>query len=135
MKNIVVLDTNVILRYLLQDHPAHFERACQVFEEIKQGQLGGYISEGVLVECVYVLLKMYRVPKMEIVSTLTNLLYYKVIIDENRELLIDSLTWFGQVNVDIVDALVVITTRAKGWSVFSFDQDWRKLQPKDDPVR
>ena len=135
MKNIVVIDANVILRYLLQDHPAHFERACQVFEEIKQGQLGGYIPEGVLVECVYVLLKVYKVPKQEIVTTLTNLLYYKGIIDENRELLIDSLILFGQVNVDIVDAIVVTTARARGWSVFSFDQDLRKLQQKDDSVR
>jgi predicted nucleic-acid-binding protein len=135
MKNIVVIDAKVILRYLLQDHPAHVERACQVFEEIKQGQLGGYIPEGVLVECVYVLLKVYKVPKQEIVTTLTNLLYYKGIIDENRELLIDRLTLFGPINVDIVDAMVMTTARARGWSVFSFDHDLRKLQPKDDPVR
>lgn len=81
------------------------------------------------------LLKVSKVPKQEMVTTLTNLLYYKGIIDENRELLIDSLTWFGQFNVDIVDALVVTTARARGWSVFSFDQDLSKLQQQDDSVR
>jgi len=134
MTNVVVIDANVILRYLLQDHPEHFERACQVLEEVKQGQLGGYISEGVLVECVYVLLKVYKVPKVRIVAILTNLLCYKGIIDENRALLIDSLALFEQTNVDIVDALVVTTARARGWSVFSFDQDLRKLQQKPNDI-
>ena len=60
MKNILVIDANVILRYLLNDHPEHFEKASAIFEAVKEGQTLVYLPEGVLVECVYVLLCLYH---------------------------------------------------------------------------
>ncbi|MDD2722991.1 MAG: PIN domain-containing protein [Methylovulum sp.] len=63
MKNITVLDTNVILRYLLNDHPQHFLRAQAFMADVISGKITVYIPDSVLAECVYVLLKVYKVPK------------------------------------------------------------------------
>ena len=57
MKNTCVLDANVVLRYLLADHPAHYQQAEAFMSEVKSGQQRVYLPESVLVECVYVLLK------------------------------------------------------------------------------
>jgi len=127
MKNIFVIDANVILRYLLQDYPAHFQKAYEVLEQVKTGQVSAYIPEGVLVECVYVLLKVYKVPKNEIVTSLLGILQYPGIINENRPILLESLKLFREHNVDIVDAIVYATAERKGWTVFSFDKDLTKL--------
>ena len=56
MKNITVLDTNVILRYLLNDHPQHFQRAQVFMADVISGEITVYIPDSVLAECVYVLL-------------------------------------------------------------------------------
>ena len=60
MRNIRVVDANVILRFLLADEPAHFDQARAFMAQVKTGEAGAYIPEGVLVECVYVLLKVYQ---------------------------------------------------------------------------
>jgi predicted nucleic-acid-binding protein len=127
MKNIFVIDANVILRYLLQDHLEHFQKAYEILEQVKTGQIGAYVPEGVLVECVYVLLKVYRVPRNEIATSLSGILHYAGIINENRPILIESLKLFRDNNVDIVDAIVFATAERKGWTVFSFDKDLKKL--------
>ncbi|MEN9898151.1 MAG: hypothetical protein RLZZ66_1800 [Pseudomonadota bacterium] len=56
MINTTVIDTNVILRYLLNDHEAHFEVAKTFMLEVKAGNLFAYIPDSVLAECIFVLL-------------------------------------------------------------------------------
>lgn len=56
MKNTLVLDTNVILRYLLNDHPQQFQMAEAIMAKVISGEVTAYILDCVLAECVYVLL-------------------------------------------------------------------------------
>ncbi len=128
MRNIRVVDANVILRFLLADEPVHFEQARVFMEQVKTGASGAYIPEGVLVECVYVLLKVYGVPRSEIVDKLITLLSYKGMVDDNRWLLQESLRLFVANNVDIVDAIVHVTATLRGWRTFSFDADLDKFK-------
>ena len=80
------------------------------------------------------LLKVYKVPKAEIATTLSELLGYEGIINDNRAILIDSLQIFiSDKNVDIVDAIVHTTAEAQGWTSFNFDDDLRRLsKPQSD---
>lgn len=130
MKNTYVVDANVILRYLLSDHPEHFQKAVQFMGQVKLGEVEAFIPEGVLVECVYVLLKFYKVPRSEIGQSLENILNYKGIINENRSILINSLRLFQEKNVDMVDAIVYSLSKEKGWPSFTFDKDLVRLEGK-----
>ena len=127
MKNITVLDTNVILRYLLNDHPQHFQIAYAFMAEVKTGEKIVYIPDSVLAECIYVLLKVYKVPKTEACKNLYNLLSYAGISQENQEVLLNSLSLFSKHNVDFVDAIVHTAAKQKQWKLFSFDQDMKKF--------
>jgi predicted nucleic-acid-binding protein len=92
------------------------------------GEVEAFIPEGVLVECVYVLLKFYKVPRSEIARSLENILNYKGIINENRSILIKGLRLFQEKNVDIVDALVYTICKKKNWLGFTFDRDLGRLE-------
>ncbi|MEW6488462.1 MAG: PIN domain-containing protein [Thermodesulfobacteriota bacterium] len=127
MKNIHVVDANVILRYLLADHPDHHQRARVFFEGVIRGDTRAFIPEGVLVECVYVLLKVYGVPRAEVADRLLGVLGYRGVANEDRAVLLAALRLFAKKPVDIVDALVVATAEARGWQTFSFDRDISKL--------
>ncbi len=80
-----------------------------------------------LVECVYVLLKVYAVPRTEIADRLIGVLNYRGVVNEDRAIHVEALRLFSKKTVDIVDALVFAISRAKGWKQFSFDRDLQKL--------
>ena len=77
-------DTNTILRYLLDDVPHLSAKACAFFEKVRVGKEKVLILESVLAECVYVLIKFYKVPKAEVVEKLKGLLLYKGIANEDK---------------------------------------------------
>jgi predicted nucleic-acid-binding protein len=130
VKNTYVVDANVILRYLLSDHPEHYQKAVQFMDQVKLGEVEAFIPEGVLVECVYVLLKFYKVPRSEIAQCLENILNYKGIRNDNRSILIKGLRLFQEKNVDIVDALVHTISKENNWLSFTFDKDLGRLEEK-----
>ncbi|MFT7490159.1 MAG: putative nucleic acid-binding protein [Candidatus Promineifilaceae bacterium] len=127
MKSTVVLDANVILRYLLADHPAQFLKAKATLDAVQDGSTLAFVGEGVLVECVYVLLKVYDVTRAEVADKLLGLMSYRGIKAHAPQVLMDALRLFREHNIDIVDAIIVATARRNDWKAESFDSDVRKL--------
>lgn len=125
MKNPVRIlpDTNTILRYLLEDEPGLYQRAARVFEKLRTGEEKALILESVLVECVYVLTKFYKVPKKETSSKLQALLHYRGIMNDDRDELIEALTIFAaRSSLDIVDCILCVKARKPNISLFTFDK-------------
>lgn len=120
-------DTNVILRYLLQDNAGHYKIVNELFEMVRVGDEEAVILESVLVECVYVLTKFYKVPKEEASAKLTGLLHYKGVINDDKEELIEALTFFTEKNIDIVDCILCVKAKSRNLSLFSFDERLKKL--------
>ena len=73
------IDANYILRYLLEDHPKQF---LIVKEVIENNEIS--LSDFILAEVVYVLEKVYSVPRKDIRFALESLLEYKNLILENK---------------------------------------------------
>ena len=127
-----VTDANVILRYLLADHQEFSPQAAAFFEQVRSGESTAFIPEGVLVECVYVLMKFYAVPRPEVAEKLSQVISYRGIVNPNREILLEALASFARDAIDIVDAIVFVTAQHHGWETFSFDKDIRKLERETD---
>lgn len=115
-------DTNFILRYLLRDNEAHFADAAIFFENVRIGKESALIAEAVLVECLYVLTKHYKVPRNDAAKSLHGILLYKGITNPNREALTMALTLFSETTLDPVDCLLVAMTSIEGHMVRTFDQ-------------
>lgn len=124
---VVLPDTNVVLRYLLRDHEAHYARASEFFEAVREDRRQAVLLEGVLVECVYVLTKFYQVPRSEAAGKLRGLLQYKGMRNPDRPELLDALKRYAETTVDIVDCILLAKGKAEHTEVFSFDDD---LRPK-----
>lgn len=69
-----LLDTNVILRHLLGDHPDHSPRATAYLERIERGEIEASVSDTVIFETVYTLERHYRRPKVRIREVMLPLL-------------------------------------------------------------
>ena len=123
----VLPDTNVILRYLLKDVPEQYAQVEKFFDDVRPGKTKTVILESVLAECVYILLKFYRVPKQTAVESLTGLLEYKGVANKDRAELVDALQMFAQQTIDIVDCLLLAKARHGKGRVLSFDKDLNRL--------
>jgi predicted nucleic acid-binding protein len=60
------LDTNIILRHLLNDHPEHSPRATAFLESVRAGEMSVHTADTVVFECVFTLERFYRLPKARI---------------------------------------------------------------------
>lgn len=120
-------DTNVILRYLLADSPELYEKAQRLFEKVRVGEEKAVILECVLVECVYVLTKFYKVPKAETAARLKELLHYKGVANGDKDALIEALNIFsGKDPLDIVDCVLSAKANSSGMTMVTFDERLKK---------
>lgn len=75
-------DTNVLVRFLMQDDPAEAAAASAALTGLTQAD-PGFLCREVLVELVWVLERAYRLPRADIARALDGLM-------ETRELVIES---------------------------------------------
>ena len=75
-KKVYLIDTNVILRYLLGDHAEFSPKAESFMLNVSEGTKKAEILDVVIVECIYVMEKYYQIPKTEIVGKLSGILNF-----------------------------------------------------------
>lgn len=125
-----LIDANVVLRYLLRDDDALFKKASALLDRVKLGEEAVVIPEGVLAECVYVLLKVYKVDRMIISEKLRGLFAYKGVVNPDKRNLVDSITLFSQTQLSIVDCIVCSKSINEGMPLFTFDEDLKTIYAK-----
>lgn len=120
-------DTNTIVRYLVADDAALHAKAKDFFDKVKHGSVKAVIFESVIAECIYVLTKIYKVPRDRAVGSLIDLLHYKGIANGDQQELIRALILFSERGLDIVDCILCAKATAAGDHLFTFDTDLQKL--------
>jgi predicted nucleic-acid-binding protein len=124
---IVVIDTNIVLRFLLADEPKLFARASALFSEVRTGKRKAYLAESVAAECIFVLTRFYRVPKTEAAEKLSELLDYKGFSGSHTPLVKQALALFAAHSIAFVDALILAIAQQNGWHVETFDKALARL--------
>jgi predicted nucleic-acid-binding protein len=117
-----IVDANIILRYLLNDHDELSTKATDIIEENDV-----FLPNEIIAEVVYVLKKVYEVKNDEICYTLLDLFKYKNILVDDFEILEESLLLFSRKNIDFVDTLLYAYNKVKGYKIFTFDKKLNKL--------
>lgn len=120
-------DTNIIIRYLVGDDATLHAKAKTFFDEVKSGNEKAVILESVIAECIYVLTRIYKVPKERAAGSIIDILHYKGIANDDREELIYALTLFSDHNLDIVDCILAAKASASGDTLFSFDSELNRF--------
>lgn len=127
MTSTSVVDTNVVLRYLLRDDERLYQRASEFFRRVQDDEEVAYFPDSVIAECTYVLDKLYHVERDEIAARLLEVLSFRGVDPENRELLQAALRLYQSRNIGFVDAVAVTMARGKGWKLMTFDRPLQRL--------
>jgi predicted nucleic-acid-binding protein len=124
---VYLIDTNVILRYLLGDHKSFSPKAKAFMELISQGTKKAEIPSVVIVECVYVMEKFYKIPRNEIVDTLTKIFNFSGIVNPDKSEILEALLKYAITNTDIVDCMLAAQSSPEK-VIISFDKNFVKLK-------
>ena len=126
-EKVYLVDTNVILRYLLNDHKTYSPKAKAFMLQVSQGKKKVEIPAMVITECIYVLEKFYEVPRDEVVESISGLLNFTGIVNTDRSEILEALLKFKTSNADIVDCILAAHSSSEK-VVVSFDKDLKKLK-------
>jgi predicted nucleic acid-binding protein len=122
-----LVDTNLIVRYLVQDHEKHAKAAGKLFDACDRGDVVIALLPAVLAECVFVLESFYEHPRGPISSALGRLISSPGVEIGEATIHLDALERYRKTNVHFVDCLLAATAAAEDTPVATFDQDFRKF--------
>ena len=111
-----MVDANIVLRYLLDDHAELSAKASIILEQEKV-----ILPIEAACEVVYVLQKVYTVNREEIQQLLTDLLNETLVIMEKPDVFVKALEYYGSSTLDFVDTLLCAYHTVEGQEVFTFD--------------
>lgn len=121
------LDTNVIVRFLLNDEKNQAKKAKDFFETAVKNKEKLVITPLVLAEVIYVLEKFGQASKEEISKILISFLNLPIIIVEEKKILLDALLLYSKLKIDFVDCYHLSFCQAFGIEeIVSFDKDFKK---------
>jgi predicted nucleic acid-binding protein len=122
-----LVDTNLIVRYLVQDHEKHAKAAGKLFDSCDRGDVVIVVLPAVLAECVFVLESFYEHPRGDIASALGRLISSPGVELGGTTIHLDALERYRKTKVHFVDCLLAATAAAEDTPVATFDQDFRKF--------
>ncbi len=126
------VDSNIFLRFLIQENPKVFNDCSNFLKMIKMGKINAVTSDLVVSEIVWVMDSFYNKSKLEIVKGVGGIVKInnlKLVEDYNTNL---ALEIFSTKNVKFIDALIASNSKIqmKKITVVSYDKDFDKLGVK-----
>ncbi|MEO8936694.1 MAG: type II toxin-antitoxin system VapC family toxin, partial [Burkholderiaceae bacterium] len=107
------LDTNVIVRYIMQDDPRQSPLATRHIESLT-AEAPGYVTIVAVVELAWVLTSAYELGRAQLVEAIEGLLRTKEIVVERAETLWKALRVYQDGTADLADCLIERCAAAAG---------------------
>ena len=120
-----VLDTNVIVRFLVGDHAKHQAQAVQWLEQAEQNKREILIKPLVVAETCFVLESFYKKSRTEIAEAMLVFLSQKWLHVENRDELLSLWPWYRK-KFHFVDSYLLAWAKVNNGQVLSFDKKLMK---------
>ena len=120
----LLLDTNVIIRFLTGDHPTHSPRSRNLFSRAAAGEVTLVLTDLALAESAWVLQSFYHLDRAAIAAALKGVVESTGIEVQNKAMLVNALRNFAQTDVNFVDAYHAAVATAESIGIASFDRDF-----------
>ena len=122
------LDTNVLLRHLLQDHPQQSLRSTAYLARVEHSEIKVRTADTVVFETVFTLQRQYGVPKEEIRDNLLPLLELPGIVLPGKRRLRKVFDLYVDLNLPFADAYHVVLMQRLGLRhIVSFDKEVNRV--------
>lgn len=127
----ITLDTNVFLRWLLDDDQRKSAAISALFKKAEKGEEQIWVPDLVIAEVVWVLRSFYKVKAKDAADMAESLVNTPSIEYENRDRLMDAIALLHAHQVDFADCYIAATAAERGIdAVASYDRDFDRLPVK-----
>lgn len=127
MKPTYLLDANIIIRLLRNDHAVHSAKATELFKRAATGEIALEITAVTASEVVYVFKSLYKAERARTADAVLRVLNLPGVSDANAPWLAVALELYRDTNVDAPDCFLAAQAKHAGKSIVSFDRDFRKF--------
>lgn len=123
----VIVDTNVLLRVILDEPSDNFVKAKKIIDGIERGRLLAIVSELVIAECIWVLMSVYKKTKSEILPIITELILRDNFEIRDKDVIAQSMEVFEQHNISWIDSYLYCLSKNTNTELITFDVKLNKL--------
>lgn len=122
------LDTNILLRHLLHDHPEQSPRATAYLARIEQGDIRVRIAETIIFETVFTLQRQYGHPKAAIRDNVLPLIELPNIVLPGKRRFRKVFDMYVDLNVSFIDAYHAVLMGQLGLDeIVTFDRQFDRV--------
>jgi predicted nucleic-acid-binding protein len=122
------LDTNILVRYLVQDDAVQSSKASEVIENRLTEENTGFVSMVAMVETVWVLDRAYSLEAHEIAAAVERMLQTDVLVVENEQEVFTAMIALKDGQGSFADALIAaLGARAGCVCTLTFDRKALRL--------
>jgi predicted nucleic-acid-binding protein len=116
------LDTNVLIRYIMQDDPRQAAAATRLIESLDAND-PGFVPLVAVSELAWVLAGAYDLDRRQLVEALAALLRTRELVVEHAETVWKALDRFGESSADFADCLIERSAAGAGCTrTMTFDR-------------
>lgn len=126
----IIVDTNILLRFLLRDIEEQYQIAKKLFLKSRTKKIKLIIPQIVIFEIFFNLQKYYQLDKDFIVEKVKNLLTADFLEIQDKDIFKLAIRIFGNYNLDFVDCFLIAKAQISGAKIISFDNKLNKLSKK-----
>ncbi len=132
----LLLDTNIIIRFLTGDHPTHSPRSRNLFARAARGEVTLLLTNLAVAEAAWVLQSFYSLDRKAIAVALRGVIASSGVEVRNQNIVRDALRNYAQTKVNFVDAYHAAVAGAESIAIASFDRDFdqfpglKRLEPR-----
>lgn len=128
------LDTNILVRFIVQDDPAQSAIANDVFERRLTVEEPGFVSVVAMVETAWVLERSYRLSGERVAAVIERVLQTENLIVENEQEVFTAMAALRDGQGAFADALIgALGARAGCVRTLSFDRNAQRLPGFEHP--
>jgi len=122
-KSIVVIDTNLLVRYLTDDEPQKAKAVDTFLNRASKGELKILIPSVVVAELVWVLESFYKLAAAEITELVESILNTPGVDIQDKSIIKAALKIYRSKEIDLVDAWIIEFAKARGAKrIYTFDK-------------
>ena len=125
---ISLLDTNVLVRFLIGSDEDPFKGVFSFFQSIERKEIQVELKLIVLFQTIFVLKSFYKVPKNQIVKGLKGIVQLKGLKIKDKRIVQRTLEIWDSNSIEIVDAYLIGCLENDSQNIlYSYDRDFDKF--------
>jgi len=128
--NTLLVDTNVVLRFLTNDIPSQAKKVEKRFKTAQEGKISLRILPIVVIEIIFHLEHWYKFKKVDACEKIKMLFSPTWMQLDEKVAIFESLEIYKTSNIDFVDLILWCIAKKDKQKILSFDKDYDKLSPK-----